>query len=195
MGAGYTAVTERVWEYPLNTQQVDSSGRASDLYEEGNRFEARQGLWQSRLTGFQCLITCGGKENKIGLQPLPYNSFKFIIHLTSTHSKLYEVVKWPQINGSYHQFDGKYPCLQPQRLRWSRASVLAFRTKTSRVQTRPKPSDFSGRKKKSSARLPFGREVKPWVPCRRFTACKRSLNATWKSGIFRLNLPGHFSST
>ena len=31
----------------------------------------------------------------------------------------------------------------------------------------------------------FGREVKPFVPCRRFTACKRPLNVTWKSGIFR----------
>ena len=31
----------------------------------------------------------------------------------------------------------------------------------------------------------FGREVKPFVPCRRFTACKRSLNVTWKSSIFR----------
>ena len=29
----------------------------------------------------------------------------------------------------------------------------------------------------------FGVEVKPSVPCRRFTACKRFLNATWKSGI------------
>ena len=29
----------------------------------------------------------------------------------------------------------------------------------------------------------FGGEVKPSVPCRRFTACKRFLNATWKSGI------------
>jgi hypothetical protein len=37
-----------------------------------------------------------------------------------------------------------------------------------------------------------GREVKLWVPCRKFTACKRSLNATWKSGIFRLNLPAIF---
>jgi hypothetical protein len=34
----------------------------------------------------------------------------------------------------------------------------------------------------------FGKEVKLWVPCRRFTACKRSLNATWKSGIFRLKI-------
>jgi len=29
----------------------------------------------------------------------------------------------------------------------------------------------------------FGGEVKPSVPCRRFTVCKRFLNATWKSGI------------
>jgi hypothetical protein len=29
----------------------------------------------------------------------------------------------------------------------------------------------------------FGGEVKPSVPCRRFAACKRSLNATWRSGI------------
>ena len=29
----------------------------------------------------------------------------------------------------------------------------------------------------------FGGEVKPSVPCRRFTACKRPMNATWKSGI------------
>ena len=33
----------------------------------------------------------------------------------------------------------------------------------------------------------FGREVKPSVPCRRFMACKISLNVTWKSGIFRQN--------
>ena len=29
----------------------------------------------------------------------------------------------------------------------------------------------------------FGGEVKLSVPCRRFTACKSFLNATWKSGI------------
>ena len=29
----------------------------------------------------------------------------------------------------------------------------------------------------------FGGEVKPSVPCRRFTASKIFLNATWKSGI------------
>jgi hypothetical protein len=32
----------------------------------------------------------------------------------------------------------------------------------------------------------FGREVKPWVPCRRFAACKRTRNVSWKSA-FRKN--------
>ena len=49
------------------------------------------------------------------------------------------------------------------------------------------PLDFSGRKKKFLSAPSFGGEVKPSVPCRRFTACKRSLNVTWKSGIFRQN--------
>ena len=44
---------------------------------------------------------------------------------------------------------------------------------SSRVQTRPKPSDFSGEKKNPSAPS-FGGEVKPSVPCRKFTVCKRT---------------------
>ena len=44
------------------------------------------------------------------------------------------------------------------------------------VQTRPKLLDFSGRKILSTPS--FGGEVKPSVPCRRFMACKRSLNVT-----------------
>ena len=42
---------------------------------------------------------------------------------------------------------------------------------------------FLGRKNPQHA---FGGEVKPSVPCRSFTACKRSLNITWKSA-FRQN--------
>ena len=61
------------------------------------------------------------------------------------------------------------------RLRWSRGSALAFGTQV---------CGFGA--KKSSAPS-FGGEVKPSVPCRRFTACKRSLNVTWKLGIFRQN--------
>ena len=33
----------------------------------------------------------------------------------------------------------------------------------------------------------FGREVKPSVQFRRFTIIKKSLNFTWKSGVFRQN--------
>jgi hypothetical protein len=44
---------------------------------------------------------------------------------------------------------------------------------------------FLGRKKILSTPS-YGGEVKPSVPCRSFTACKRSLNVTWKSE-FRQN--------
>ena len=43
------------------------------------------------------------------------------------------------------------------------------------------------RAKKILSTPSFGRKVKPFVPCRRFKECKRSLNVTWKSGIFRQN--------
>ena len=71
------------------------------------------------------------------------------------------------------------------RLRWSRGSVLGLCNPSSRVQTRPKPLDFWGQKILSTPS--FRGEVKPSVPCRRFTACKISLNVTWKSDIFRQN--------
>ena len=47
------------------------------------------------------------------------------------------------------------------------------------------PAEVVGffRAKKILSMPSFGGEVKPSVPCRRFTACKRSMNATWKSGI------------
>jgi hypothetical protein len=45
---------------------------------------------------------------------------------------------------------------------------------TSRVRTRPKPSDFSG---KNIYSMPsFRGEVKPSVPCRSFAACTRTLD-------------------
>jgi hypothetical protein len=52
-------------------------------------------------------------------------------------------------------------------------SMLASGTQGSRVKTRSKPSDFSGRK---NPQLPsFGGEVKLYIPCRSFAACKRTL--------------------
>ena len=72
-----------------------------------------------------------------------------------------------------------------ERLRWSRVSVLAFGTKVCGFKPDRNHRIFQGEKFLSTPS--FRREVKPFVLCRRFTACKRSLNVTWKSGIFRQN--------
>jgi hypothetical protein len=64
----------------------------------------------------------------------------------------------------------------PQRLRWTRGSVLAFNT-----QVRRSRRIFKGEKFLSMPS--FGGEVKPSVPCRRFEACKRTLKVPWKSCI------------
>ena len=69
------------------------------------------------------------------------------------------------------------------RLRWSRGERAGLWYPSSRVQTRPKPSDFLGEKILSAPS--FGGEVKPSVPCK-FTACKRTQK--WRgSRHFRQN--------
>ena len=72
-----------------------------------------------------------------------------------------------------------------ERLRWSRGSVLAFGTQVRGFK--PGRSLLIFQDEKFLSTPSFGGEVMPSVPCRRFTACKRSLNVTWKSGIFRQN--------
>ena len=59
-------------------------------------------------------------------------------------------------------------------LRWSRGSVLAFSTQVRGFKPGRSPRNFKGEKILSTHS--FGGEVKPSVPCRRFAACKRSLN-------------------
>ena len=70
-------------------------------------------------------------------------------------------------------------------LRWSRGSVLAFGTQVCGFKPGRTRRIFHGEKILSTPS--FGGEVKSFVACHRFTACKRSLNLTWKSGIFRQN--------
>ena len=72
-----------------------------------------------------------------------------------------------------------------KRLWWYRGSVLDFGTHVCGFKPGRSRRIFQGEKILSTPS--FGAEVKPFVPCRRFTACKRSLNVTWKSGIFRQN--------
>jgi hypothetical protein len=61
-----------------------------------------------------------------------------------------------------------------KRLRWSRGSVLAFSTQVRGFKPGRNRRIFKGEKILSTPS--FGGEVKPSVPCRRFGACKRSLN-------------------
>ena len=65
---------------------------------------------------------------------------------------------------------------------------------SSRVQTRPKPSDFQGEKILSTPSI--GGEVKPSVPCRRFAACKRSLNLSGSRDLGKItgNVLAHSST-
>ena len=70
------------------------------------------------------------------------------------------------------------------RLRWSRGRVLAFGTQVRGFA--PGRSRRIFRAKKILSTPSFRGEVKASVLCRSFTACKRSLNVTWKSP-FRQN--------
>ena len=73
------------------------------------------------------------------------------------------------------------------KLHRSRGSVLAFGTQVRGFKPGRRRQIFKGQIKIFSTPS-FGGEVKPSVPCRRFAACKRSLNVTWKS-TFRQKLP------
>jgi hypothetical protein len=71
-----------------------------------------------------------------------------------------------------------------KRLRCSRGCVLPSSTQAREFKPGRSRRLFQGEKIPSTSS--FGGEVKPAVPCRRFTACKISLNVTWKSA-FRQN--------
>ena len=60
-----------------------------------------------------------------------------------------------------------------RRLRWSRGSMLVFGTQICGFKPGQSRQIFKGEKILSTPS--FGGEVKPSVPCRRFAACKRSL--------------------
>ena len=79
-----------------------------------------------------------------------------------------------------------------KRLRWSRGSVPAFGTKVRGFKPGRSRRNYF-RAKKILSTSPFGKEVKPFAPCRRFTACKRSLNVTVEVGHFQAKFICHFS--
>ena len=75
--------------------------------------------------------------------------------------------------------------------RWSRGSVLTFSTQVRRFKPGRSRRIFKCEKILSTPS--FGGEVQPSVPCRRFAACKRSLNGVKSS--FRQNYRTTFSPT
>ena len=77
---------------------------------------------------------------------------------------------------------GSYNIIETQVM-WS-LSMLAFSTQVHGFKPGQSHRTFKGEKILSMPS--FGGEVKPSVPCRRFAACKRSLNVAWKS-TFRQN--------
>ena len=76
-----------------------------------------------------------------------------------------------------------------RRIQWSRGSVLAFSTQVRGFK--PGRSLRIFRAKKSSACLPSEGKLKPSVPCRRFAACKRSLNLCGSRNLSKIT--GHLS--
>ena len=74
-----------------------------------------------------------------------------------------------------------------KRLRWSRGSVLAFGTQVRGFKPGRCRWIFQG--EKIIITPSFGREVKPFVPCRIFAACKRTRKCMRGSRSFRSKLP------
>jgi hypothetical protein len=79
--------------------------------------------------------------------------------------------------------------------RWSRGCVLASSTEVHGFKPGRSRRIFQGEKIPSMPS--FRGEVKPVVPCHRFTACKRFLNVMWKSALRQnswLLFSAHWSS-
>ena len=75
-----------------------------------------------------------------------------------------------------------------KRLQWSRGSALAFGTQVRGFKPGRNRRIFQGEKILSTP--PFGREVKPFVPCR---ICKKNPKVyAWKSQL-SVEITGHFS--
>jgi len=71
--------------------------------------------------------------------------------------------------------------------------VLAFSTQVCGLKPGRSRRIFKGEKILSTPS--FGGEVKPLVPCRRFTACERTLECIMEVGIYRQNYWSSFLPT
>jgi len=103
-------------------------------------------------------------ETRRAFSKLRNNKFYYKLHLVFL------------LRSTYHLLLCQYTFLFDtwyDRLRWSRGSMLAFGTQVCGFKPGRSRQIFKGEKILSTPS--FGGEVKPSVPCRRFAACKRSL--------------------
>ena len=122
--------------------------------------------WTAWVNGTTASTVLGSrqKSNSVAAQPL-----------SSTAAR--RGSRWSQrIPPGKSSYTKIHECRATERLRWSRGSVLDFGTQVHGFKPGRSRRIFQGDKILNTPS--FGREVKPFVPCRRFTACKRSLNVT-----------------
>ena len=96
---------------------------------------------------------------------------------TSNYRMIFAAPQWTcPPTQKFEVFRDVMPCCEESGkwLQWSRGSMLPLSTQVHGFKPGWSRQDFSGRKILSMPS--FRKEVKPWVPCRRFVACKRSLN-------------------
>jgi hypothetical protein len=121
------------------------------------RCSASRDRFEERIAGFSVFLRCYLIKFQY-LEPYKYRTMleKFTLRWWWW---------WIQWRSNYHI----------KRLRWSRG--CGFKPGRSR-------RIFQGENIPSTPS--FGEEVKPAVPCRRFTACKRSLNVTWNRHLGKI---------
>ena len=128
------------------------------------------------------------KCQEVPLDVFLMNGYKISLSIMTTERSDQVLEVWSEVNSKSWIF-----MLYSLSVRWSRGSVLAFSTQVRGFKPgRSRRIFFKGEKILSMPS--FGGEVKPSVPCRRFAACKRSLNVAWKS-TFRQNYQTTFSPT
>jgi hypothetical protein len=113
-------------------------------------------------------------------RPTQKHQTTLILHRSKRNYRIYVLIR----RGSRATYCIPMLYAMQIRLRWSRGSVPAFGIQVRGFAPGQKRRIF--RAKNIPSTPSFGGEVKPTVPCRGFTACRRSLNVTWKSA-FRQN--------
>jgi hypothetical protein len=121
---------------------------------------------------------------------LQLNDCRIKTHINPLNAKLYPICHLLALLGAHHILhvsrvrvnldtdSDKFNKMQICGFVGLGVSALAFGTQVRGFKPGRNRRIFQSEKILSAPS--FGSEVKPWVPCRWFTACKRSLDVLWK---------------